>query len=130
MARKQRPNIGAVTQVGVDLVNAAGDVATTLVVPGDGAVLVEASITIETAGTGAGANHVVTLEAGTTGDGVQISGEMTLDADGAVGLTATAGPALTGVTGLTKGVALQLKNTESAEITNGAIVNLVALFQM
>jgi hypothetical protein len=113
--------------MGIDLADAAGDVALTLCVPGDGAQVVDVSITIETAGTGASANHLVTLEQGTAGAGAAIASVMTLDADGAVGLTATAKGTRVKCT---RGVALQLANAESAAISNGAIVNLVIVWAM
>lgn len=130
MARIQRPNIVQVQHSALDLTGTAGDIVTTMVVPGDGARLVEVSYTIKTTGVGASANHNLTLEAGVGGAGVAISPVTALDADGAVGLTARAGPLLTGLTGLTKGVNLQVLNAESAAITTGAIVNVIALFAL
>lgn len=118
----------AQTQMGVNLGDAAGDVPLTLCVPGDDARVVDVSYTIETAGTGAAANHLITLEAGTGAAGAAIAAVGTLDADGAVGLTVTAKG--TGASGLLRGTALQLANAESAAISDGAIVNVVILWQL
>lgn len=123
-----RPHTIVQTQMGVDLGDADGDVALTLAVPGDNARVIDVSYTIETAGTGASANHNITLEAGTGAAGAAIAAVAALDADGAVGLTVTAKG--TGAAGLLRGVALQLANAESAAISNGAIVNVVIHWQL
>jgi len=130
MARNQRPFMVATTQAVVDLTDTAGDVALAMAVPGDGARLIDVSFTIQVTGVGSAANHNLTLEAGTGAAGVAISTLAALDADGAVGLTVTGTPAGTGLTGLTRGVELQILNAESASITTGAIINVVILWQM
>ncbi len=126
MARKQRPFMVQTSQFNMDLTNSPGDKATTMVVPGDGASLIDVSYTIQVAGTGS-FNHELILEAGTGGAGVAISAQADLLADGAVGLTAT-GRGL-GVA-LTRGVALQILNAEEGSITVGALVNIVCLWQL
>lgn len=128
MARRHRNYSTVQTQMGVNLGDAAGDVALALCVPGDNARVIDVSYTIETAGTGSGANQLITLEAGTGAAGAAIAGVATLDADGAVGLTASADG--TGAAGLLRGVALQLANAESAAISDGAIVNVVIHWQL
>ena len=125
--RIQRDPMVVTQQFSLDLTNSPGDKATTMVVPGDGCRLIDVSYTIQVDGTGSGANHELILEAGTGGAGVAISGQADLDADGGAGLTATAkGLAAP----LTRGVAIQVLNAESASITVGAIVNVVCLWQM
>jgi hypothetical protein len=116
------------SQASVDLVDAAGDVALTMLVPGDDATVIDVTYTIVTAGTGS-FSHTLTLEAGLAGAGAAIAEATTLLADGAVGLRAIA-KGLQNVR-LTRGTILQILNAETGgDITNGAIVHVVVNWQL
>ncbi len=134
MARKrvQRTFVYPYTEQGVSLGDAAGDVVVDSCVPADSVTVVDVSYTIETAGIGAAANHLLNLQAGTAGAGFDIAAQAVLDADGAVGLTVVAVGLPNTETSfpLSGGVALQIANAESAAISTGAIINLVIFWNL
>lgn len=127
MARKLKGNQFVQTVAAVDLGDADGDVVIDAAAPGDSAVVESVTYTIQTAGTGASANHLITLEKGLATAGTAIAAVGTLDADGAAGLTVEAFG--NGVT-VNRGETLQLANAESAAISNGAIVNVVIYWRL
>lgn len=127
MARKLKGNQFIQTIGNVDLGDADGDITLDAAAPGDLATVESVSYTIQTAGTGAAANHNITLEKGLAGAGTAIAAVAALDADGAAGLTVEAEG--NGVTVL-RGETLQLANAESAAISNGAIVNVVIYWRL
>lgn len=126
MARKVPFNMVVVQQQdSVDLADAAGDVALTLRCPGDGAKVLDWKVISTTAGTGAGANHNIILEHGSGAAGVALTGTIALDADGTAETTTASGNGLLVQPATTMGTLLQINNTESAAISNGAIVTVI-----
>lgn len=127
MPRKLKGNQFIQTFGNIDLGDADGDVTLPGGAPGDGAVVESVSYTIQTAGTGAAANHNITLEKGLAGAGTAIAAVGALDADGAAGLTVEAAGNEVSVL---RGQTLQLANAESAAISNGAIINVVIYWRL
>ena len=118
-------------EVTVDLGNAAGDVALTMNCPADGARVVSWSVKVDTAGTGAAANHELVLEHGLTSAGVALTPILELDADGAAELIVQGeGLALDAQPVTVEGTALQILNAESAAISDGAIIDVSVLWQL
>ena len=129
MARNIRPNMIVQQQDSVDLADADGDVTLTLRCPGDGASVIDFMLISTTAGTGASADHNVTLEHDISTAGVALTGVAALDADGTA-QTTTATAKGNGFHNTVMGTRLQLQNVESAAISNGAIVTVIVRWQL
>lgn len=133
MARKVRDNIVVLQVYNIDLGDANGDVALDMMCPGDGAIVLDWSIQISTAGTGAAANHNCVLEHGTTSAGVALTPLLAVDADAVAGVVVT-GEALDSATqravATVQGTKIQIQNTESAAISNGAIVDVLVRWRL
>lgn len=133
MARKVgAPRSFVITSAtGVDLVNADGDVATGMLCPNDGAKVVRVSYTMKTAGTGAAANHNLTLEHGLGAAGVALTPVIAVDADAVDGVIVT-GDGLDSASApdTVEGTQIQVKNVESAAISDGAILVISVLWQL
>lgn len=110
-------------QDSVDLGDANGVVALTLRCPGDNANVLDMTLISTTAGTGTSANHLVTLQDVDTD--TDLTGVATLDADGTAQVTEGSANGVLGHARLALGARLQLNNTESAAISNGAIVTVI-----
>ena len=115
----------------VSLGNAAGDVATGMLCPTDGAKVVSVSYTIQTAGVGAAANHNLDLEQGLAGAGEALTGTIAVDADAAAGTIVTGNGLEFSQQPITQeGRVIQVKNAESAAISTGAILDISVLWQL
>lgn len=132
MARTVRDQGIVVLQVyNIDLGDADGDVALDMMCPGDGAVVLDWTVQISTAGTGSGANHNLTLEHGTGAAGVALAPVLAVDADAVAGTITTGdgnGTQPTG--GSVIGTKIQIANAESAAISDGAIVDVQVRWQL
>ncbi len=115
----------------INLLEADGDVATGMLCPGDGAKVVRVSYTMETAGTGAAANHNLTLEHGLAAAGVAMTPIIAVDADAVDGVIVTGNGLDSAVHPDTvEGTQIQIKNVESAAISDGAILDVSVLWQL
>ena len=114
----------------LDLGDAPGDVITGIICPGDGAKVVEYTMTIRTAGTGAN-NHELVLEHGLTTAGVAMAPQLDVLATSAAGTIFTQ-EALdpNGQPVTVKGTVIQFANAESGAISNGAIVDVSILWRL
>ena len=132
MARTVRDfGIVVLTAYNVDLLNADADIATDMMCPGDGAFVLDWTVQISSAGTGSAANHELVLEHGTGAAGVALTAQLDIDADGTAGLIVTGdgiGRPATG--GTVQGTKIQVKNVESAAISNGATVDILVRWQL
>jgi hypothetical protein len=114
----------------IDLVNASGDVAMDMMCPGDNAFVLDWTVQISTAGD-ATENHELTLEHGTTTDGVALTAQLDVVADATAGTVYTGdglGRPSTG--GTVMGTKIQIKNVEGGAIGNGAIVDVLVRWQL
>ena len=114
----------------VDLTDAAGDVTTGMLCPGDAAKVVRVSYTMRTAGTGT-QNHNLILEHGLAGAGAALTGTIDVLADAAAGTIVTGDGLEFGAQPATlEGTVIQILNAEEGAISDGAILDILILWQL
>ena len=126
MARKVREQGIVVLQVyNIDLTAASADAAMDMMCPGDGAQVLDWTLQVSTAGTGAG-THTCTLEHGTTTAGVAIGADIAFIATDAAGTIESTGADGVYLSTTVYGTKIQIKNVESGtDITTGAKVDVM-----
>ena len=129
MARTVRDSgIVVLEAINVDLTAASADAPVEMFTPGDGAQLLDWTLTISVAGVGAG-THTCTLEQGVGAGGVAVSAPIAFIATDAADTKYTADGVYLATT--TQGSRLQIQNVESGtNITTGAIVDVIARWQL
>ena len=114
----------------IDVGNAAGDVATGMLCPGDNAKVVRVSYTMQTAGTGS-ENHNLTLEHGLAAAGVALTPIIDVLADAAAGVIVTGdGLEFDDQPNTIEGTMIQILNAEEGAISDGAILDISVLWQL
>ncbi len=115
---------------GINLLDTPGDVATGMLCPGEGAMVVRVSYTMKTPGTGT-QNHNLTLEHGLGAAGVALTGIIDVLADAVAGIIVTGDGLPYQSHPLTvEGTQIQILNAEEGAISDGAILDISILWQL